>query len=483
VIVVVGISHKTAPIEVRERLAVGRDALPELLRHLVTESPVGEAVVLSTCNRVEIYAAARGRNSNEAELEAVAKAATGLLLDKGGDAVRSHLIEARGRAAVLHLFRVAASLDSLVVGEPQILGQLKDAIEMARSERTLGTTLGNVMHRAVRVGKRVRTETSIGAGQVSVSSVAVDLARDIFGELEGHTTLLVGAGEMAEAAAKLLVRAGARLSVVNRSRERAEKLAREVGGEARAWSELESAIVEADIVISSTASPGYVITPDMLKRARKARRGRSLFLIDIAVPRDVDPAVNKLDNVYLYDVDDLSQIVAESLEGRASEAEKAEAIAHEEAKGFEAWTLEQAMTPTIVGLRARTKAVLNAELERSLAGKLRHLGEAEREALAMMVEAATNKLLHGPVTRLKSMASDPRAGDYVDALRELFDLPEVDGQRSTPLPLVAEADNGERERERERVRVDGSPGRVYGQVSLEDGVLLSSALPHGRTRA
>jgi glutamyl-tRNA reductase len=228
---------------------------------------------------------------------------------------------------------------------------------------------------------------------------------------------------MAEAASKLLVRAGARLHIVNRSPERAQALAAEVGGEPRPWSDLERTLVEADIVISSTSSPGYVITHDLVKAARKARKGRSLFLIDIAVPRDVDPKVNKLDNVFLYDVDDLSQIVNESLEGRAAEAARAAAIAEEEARGFETWTQEQALTPAIVALRTRTRAVLEAELARSLGGKLRHLPPTDREALGMMLDAATNKLLHGPVTRLRALASDPRAEDYLDALRDLFEVP------------------------------------------------------------
>ncbi|MCC6559543.1 MAG: NAD(P)-binding domain-containing protein, partial [Polyangiaceae bacterium] len=249
--------------------------------------------------------------------------------------------------------------------------------------------------------------------------------------------LLVGAGEMAEAASKLLVRAGARLIVVNRSPDRAAALARDVGGEPRAWADLERALVEADIVVSSTASPHYVLTLDLVRRARKARRGRSLFLIDIAVPRDVDPAVNDLENVFLYDVDDLSQIVAESLEGRAAEAARAEAIVLEEARGFETWTLERALTPTIVSLRNRTRSILAAEVERSLSGKLRHLGAADRQALVVMIEAATNKLMHVPITRLRALAGDPRATEHVDALRALFDLDSVPADE--PQPIVFDA--------------------------------------------
>ncbi len=421
-IAVVGLSHKNAPIEVRERLALPRAAVPDLLAQLTANEAIGEAVVLSTCNRVEVYAAAPGRGAGMAELEETARAVVRELQGVGGDDIVPYLTSVVGQSAVLHLFRVAASLDSLVVGEPQILGQLKDAIEIAREHRTLGATLGTAMHRAVRVGKRVRTETAIGEGQVSVSSVAVDLARDIFGDLEGHTAALIGAGEMAEAASRLLVRAGARLLIVNRSLERADALAREVGGEPRTLQELEKSLVEADIVISSTSSPGYVITHDLVKGTRKARRGRSLFLIDIAVPRDVDPRVNKLNNVYLYDVDDLSRIVNESLEGRAAEAARAAAIADEEARGFEAWTQVQALTPAIVALRTRTRLVLEAELTRSLSGRLRHLTPSDRDALATMLDAATNKLLHAPVTRLRALATDARCEDYLEALSELFEL-------------------------------------------------------------
>jgi glutamyl-tRNA reductase len=438
VIVVVGLSHKNAPIEVRERIAIGRDALPDVLRSLCDRPEIGEAVVLSTCNRVEVYAAPpRGG----VDLHAAVDAARGSLAAIAGDKILPHLKTFEGDEAVHHLFRVAASLDSLVVGEPQILGQLKEAIDIARETRAIGQTLHQAMHRAVRVGKRVRTETQIGAGQVSVSSVAIELAQQIFGELAGKRALLVGAGEMAEAAAKLLARAGAKILIVNRSPERAQDLARELGREgeveARPWSDLEKSLVDSDIVVSSTSSPRYVITRDMAKAASKARRGRSLFLIDIAVPRDVEPSVNNLDNVYLYDVDNLSEIVAQSLEGRAQEAQRAEKIVREEAGGFEAWRAEQALTPTIVKLRARTRAILVSEVERSLAGKLRHLGAPEREALTVMIDAMTNKLLHAPTTRLKGLATDTRLSEVVESLSLLFDLPESEeagGSDAVPSP-------------------------------------------------
>jgi glutamyl-tRNA reductase len=435
VIVVVGLSHKTAPIEVRERLAIPKDTLPEVLARLTADEHIGEAVVLSTCNRVEIYASVKKPERpkslrpgemtstlDDAGAEETARAVSRVMASIGGNDVAPHLVRTTGREAVEHLYRVAASLDSLVVGEPQILGQLKDAIEIARDKKTLGSNLGKAMLGAVRTGKRVRSETQIGAGQVSVASTAVDLARQIFGELSGHRAMMIGAGEMAEQAAKLIARAGVHLVVVNRSLERGQALAADVGGEARPWTELEKTLVEADIVISSTSSPGYVLPLDLVKRVRKQRKGRSLFLIDIAVPRDVEPAVNDLDEVFLYDVDDLSQIVAESLEGRAAEAARAETIVRDELTQFEAWTRERALAPTLASLRERTLSTLHAEVERSLSGKLRHLGQPEREALSIMVEAATNKLLHAPFTKLRAMAHEERAGDYLETLHDLFEL-------------------------------------------------------------
>lgn len=424
-IVVVGLSHRGTPIDVRERLAMGKDELCDAMRRLRRDPAVGEVAILSTCNRVEVYAAPgrlAGDGDAEHALARLERAVFDELCAIGGGPVERHLRALKGRDAVRHLFRVASSLDSLVVGEPQILGQLKDAITLAEQARTIGGSLSAAMSRAVRVGKRVRTDTEIGSGQVSVSSVAVDLAQQIFGELSGRHALLIGAGEMAEAASKLILRAGASLTIVNRSPERAAALAREVGGTARPWGDLERALSEADIVVSSTSSPAYVVTLDLMKVVRKGRRGRNLFFIDIAVPRDVDPAVNKLDGVYLYDVDDLSQIVAQSLAGRAAEAARATAIVDEEVAAFEQWTRGRALAPVVVGLRERTRATLFAEMEKSLAGKLRHLAPADRQALAAMIEAATNKLLHAPTTKLRSLAGDPRVNDYVDALCDLFEL-------------------------------------------------------------
>jgi glutamyl-tRNA reductase len=424
--VVVGLSHKTAPVEIRERLAIPGDALPDTLRTLVSLPAVGEAMCISTCNRVEVIATPRnGAQGIDALGEALSAALDRLSTGGGGQSIKGHLYCHRDRAAALHLFRVASSLDSIVVGEPHILGQVKDAFETAQSAGTVGPVLSRVVSRALHAAKRVRAETSIGEGMVSVPSVAVDLAQQIFSDLTGRQAMLVGAGEMAETAAQALIKAGAKVLVVNRSLERAAALASKIGASPRPWSELEAALAEVDVVISSTASRDFVLPRALVQKAQKVRKGRTLFLIDIAVPRDIEPSVHTLDNVFLYDVDDLEGIVKETQKTRQSEADRAEILVVEEARSLEAWVEARGVTPTIVGLRAKTKATLMAELDRSLAGKLRHLNEADRAALAAMVEASVNKLLHGPTSQLRRAAAEPRGEQMAQVVRELFDLPEV----------------------------------------------------------
>ncbi len=423
-IVVVGLSHREAPLEVRERLAVDGEGLANLLRALLARPGIREALCVSTCNRIEVYAVGQ-QDSDEhtlAAAEQVQAALVELAGKTGGANVAPFLRTHVRRDAVLHLFRVAASLDSLVIGEPQNLGQERHAFDAAKSAGTVGKLLDPATTRALHVAKRVRTETAIGEGQVSVASVAVDLARQIFGDLTGRTALLVGAGEMAEGAAKALVKAGAGLLVVNRSPDRARQLALDFGGASRPWEELQQALVQADVVIASTSAKGFVIQRAAVVQAMKARRGRSLFFIDIAVPRDVDPAVNDIDNVYLYDVDNLSNLVAESMQGRRAEAERAEALVQREATAFESWTETLGVTATIVALRAKVRASLAAEVERTLTGRLKHLGESDRKALETMIDASVNKLLHAPTSRIKALAGDPRGEDLVKAVHHLFDL-------------------------------------------------------------
>jgi len=422
-ITVVGLSHKTAAIEVRERLSLGKQRIPLFLEELLRQGAASEALLVSTCNRVELVAT----GAAGADLGAVRDACM-LALEREAPGIHAHLYGHTGAAAVRHLFRVASSLDSLVLGEPQILGQVKEAFELARHAGTLGPTLHRTVPRALRTAKRVRNETAIGSGQVSVPSVAVELTLRIFGEMRGRTALLVGSGEMGEAVARLLAAQGAKLLVLGRTRERVEELALAVGGEPRCWEDLKASLVEADVVVSSTSAPGYVVDHDMIVQARKSRRGREQFYIDLAVPRDIDPRALEIDGVFVYNIDGLSQVVAKTLSLRSREAEAAERIVEEETRGFERWSDAEQATPTIVLLRERVRQVLAAELDRTVRGRLKHLSADDRAALGKMLDAAENRLLHGPTMRLRRAASErdaePGLDELVVALRELFALDE-----------------------------------------------------------
>jgi glutamyl-tRNA reductase len=413
-VVVVGLNHRTAPVEARERLAVPPDGLEDAVRAVLALDGVREAVVVATCNRVELYATG-------AEAEAVAGELRRHLLARGGNGVT--LYEHRGEAAVQHAFRVCSSLDSLVVGEPQILGQVKEAVAAARSAGALRGRLGRVMARAFQTAKRVRTETGIAEGQVSVASVAVDLARGIFGDLIGRKVLVVGAGKMALGAARTLARAGASLLIANRSFDRAEGLAREYGATAHPLTDLGMLLQHVDVVVCSTGATGYLLTRHDVATAMKARRGRGLFLIDIAVPRNVEPAAGDLDSVFLYNVDDLEKAVAEGGHGRSVATVEAERVINEELSAFRAEEQAQRSAgPTIVALRRRFQEVAAAEMERSLSGKLRHLPEGDRAAVEAMLDALTNKLLHAPTVALKAAAGSPDGDEVMRAARSLFAL-------------------------------------------------------------
>lgn len=445
-VVVVGLNHRTAPVEARERLAVPPEGLDDAVREVLALEGVREAVVVATCNRVELYA------TGEQE-EVVAGALRRHLQARGGGGVT--LYEHRGEAAVRHAFRVCASLDSLVVGEPQILGQVKEAVAAARAAGALGGGLGRVMARAFQTAKRVRTETGIAAGQVSVASVAVDLARGIFGDLAGRKVMVVGAGKMALGAARTLARAGASLLVANRSFERAEALAREYGATAHPLTDLGMLLQHVDVAVCSTGANGYLLTRHDVATAMKARRGRGLFLIDIAVPRNVEPAAGDLDSVFLYNVDDLERAVAEGGHGRAVATADAERVIAEELSALRAE--EQAQRgagPTIVALRRRFREAAAAEMERSLGGRLRHLPEGDRAAVEAMLEALTSKLLHAPTVALKEAAGGADPDGVMRAARALFALDaepagsrgEVTGVRAqgdvTPARAQAQAKTG-----------------------------------------
>jgi len=412
----VGLSHRTAPIEIRERLS---PTGPELLKRLVEHDEVAEALVLSTCNRFEIYVVP---SAGQVDLLALARAVTKMVRNVAGHEVLPFLAQETGRCALRHMFRVAASLDSLVIGEPHVLGQFKAATRTAEEHGAMGPTLRAATRRAVQVAKRVRSETTIGEGQASVPSVAARLARRIFDDVGVRKVLLVGAGDMAQCCAKPLASAGGELVVVNRSEPRAQRLAELVGGRARPMSELGDALCEADIVITSTSSPGLVISQKLIRATLAKRSGRSLFLIDIAVPRDVDPAVADFDGVFLFDVDTLAGVVAEVQGRRAAEAERAEAMVFAELSAFEEQQRAETMKPVIVGMRERLRHIMDAELEQSLRGKLKHVSEADRAALRSMLSAAANKILHQPSTRLRAVAEHPDGAQYAAVVADLFDL-------------------------------------------------------------
>lgn len=415
---VLGMSFRTSPVELRERLAVDGKALPDELGLLREAAGLPEALLLTTCNRVEIYAAGDGPTDR------ARRALLEWLAQRAGGSVEEYLYEHRGLEAVRHAYRVASSLDSMVVGEPQILGQIKDAYTSAKQNGAVGSMLDRTFTTAFSVAKKVRRDTAIAEGSVSISSIAGDLATKIFGDLEGRRVLLIGAGEMGEAAAKHLRKAGAILYIVNRSPEKAQKLADETQGHARGLEHMASELAQADVAIASTSSPRFVITPDLMRGVIKARRHRPIFLIDIAVPRDVDPRVGEMDNVFVYDVDDLEQVARANIAARQRAADEAERIIGAEVLAFERWRRTGDLKPTIVGLRQKVRGVLSAELERTLP-RLPEMSKKERKSLDKMVDAMTNKLLHHAVSELKAEAGQPEGQALVDAARRLFDLEEA----------------------------------------------------------
>jgi glutamyl-tRNA reductase len=390
---VVGISHHVAPVELRERVALPEADAAELARAL------GDAVCLSTCNRTEIYLSGDHEERALGSLERIAGEPL------GGVAYRMH-----DEAAAVHLFRVAAGLDSLVPGESEILGQVRSAYEAV----TPGPLLDHVFRQALSLGKRVRSETAIGESPASVPSAAAALASQVFGELGGRRVLLVGAGRIGELAAGSLAARGATISyVANRSPDAARELAHRFGGEPLAQDELASKLGEVDVVLASTSAPGLVLHAADVP----ARRRRPLFFIDIAVPRDVDPAVHELDGCYLYDIDDLEAVVSETLAGRRAEAARAERLVVEEATRFRAWQASLDVVPAIASLRARAEEIRAAEL-----AKLGELPEDERRTLESVTAQILNKLLHLPTVRMKQAAMAAEGVAYADAVRHLFGL-------------------------------------------------------------
>ena len=415
-LVLVGLSHKTAPVAIREKLTFPAQVQEDALNHLARTDGIREAVIVSTCNRTEVYVVA---SSEDGGVESVIS-----FLAEYHDLDRHELVRylyvITGDAVVRHLFRVVASLDSMVVGEAQILGQVKEAYEHGFNADATGRVFNKLFRQSFEVGKRVRTETAIGESAVSISYAAVELAKKVFDTLDGRTILILGAGKMSELTAKHLVSNGAaRVLVVNRTFERAEEMAVRFSGTAVPYDRLYEAVRESDIVISSTAATEYVITKHDLAPVARTRT-RPLFLIDIAVPRDIDPAANDLGGVFVYDIDALNGIVESNLEERMVEAHRAEGIIDEEMAAFYAWVESMEVVPTVAAIRAKAEVIRQMELEKAL--KRLDLSEKDRKTIEALTCAIVNKMLHGPTARLKKAAAGRDGYEYMEMARALYGL-------------------------------------------------------------
>ncbi len=412
-----GLSYKTAPVEVRERLAFADTVLPAALDQMRACPGVEEVLILSTCNRVEIAVTTANDAAAQQILEFFAQS-------RGLDAawLQPFLYSLEDRGAIRHLFRVAASLDSMVLGEPQILGQLKAAYSAAKDRGALNGFLDAVLTRAFTVAKRVRSETDIGRSAVSVSYAAIELAKQIFGNLRSKTILLIGAGKMSELAARHLHRAGCeRILVTNRTRARAEEMAALVEGQVIDYDAFPVRLPEMDIVITSSGAPDYILTKSDLQQVLRKRQNRPVFLIDIAVPRNVDPAVDELENVYLYDIDDLGREVEANRLARQKEAGQAEQIIEEEIERLFARMKAREVAPVIVSLQQHLDELGRAELERVRA-KLGALTPQQEEALAAYTRGLLNKIAHGPLTEIRRAANQPEGDRVLSLIRRMFRL-------------------------------------------------------------
>ena len=415
-LVVIGLSYRTAPVEIRDGVAVLPHALEGVLQGFSTVPEIAECAVLSTCNRSEVYCVTHDTHAVRDAVIAKWCAQSG----RAPDALRRHLFIYRNADAARHLFGVAAGLDSMVMGEPQIAAQVKEAGAAALSAGASKTVLNRLFRAATEASKRARTETEIATGAVSVSFAAVELAKKIFGQLDGQTALVLGAGEMSELTARHLADQGVKsLLVTSRTFARARDLAMRVGGRAIHFAEGMDNLHNADVIISSTSAENYVLERQHVAAAMHKRKNRSMFLIDIAVPRDIDPAVGDLYNVFLYDLDDLESVVGANLEKRKTEAEKVNAILEEEVRAFSAWVNSLDVVPAIVALRRHFQSFMDAELAQA---KLAEFSDDQRAQVANVVRRFMNKVLHKPVIRLKEAAEEEDSGAYVAALSYLFDL-------------------------------------------------------------
>ena len=411
----IGVNHKTAPVEVRERLALPESRLPEACKKLVEHPGIEEGLILSTCNRVELLA--RTKNGT-ADLRSFIQSY--FHVDPAD--FDQHFYEYRSQDVVRHVFRVTSSLDSMVVGEPQILGQMKEAYALARAVGAVQSQLDSLLTRAFAVAKRVRTETAVGSSSVSIASVAVELAKKIFGSLQGKHVFLVGAGKMSELAARHLLAHGAgSIFVSNRTYDRAVNLANKFDGQVVPFDKLYDTCDKADIVITSTGAPHAIFRREHAEKFLSRRRNRPMFFIDIAVPRDVDADVNKVDGIFVYDIDDLQQAVASHVADRKKEAERAEAIIAVEVDKFQARLQGLDVVPTIVSLQDHLETIRQAEIDR-VRGRLGKLEPEQELAIETLTKGIISKIMHTPITALKTAARDPEATTVIDLVKRLFNL-------------------------------------------------------------
>ncbi|GBL38908.1 glutamyl-tRNA reductase [Nitrospirota bacterium] len=418
-IVVVGLSHKTAPVEIREKLAVPESRMGEALTRLCSYQGVREGIVLSTCNRVEVYAVV---DEIEAGYERIQEFLADAHLSLSSEQLTPHLYWHQGDRAINHLFRVASSLDSMIIGESQILGQIKDAFEAALTHKSTGIILNKVVKKAISVAKRVRTETKIAEMAVSVSYAAVELAKKIFSDLSEKTVLLVGAGEMAKLAARHFIASGVRhVRVTTRNPQHGLELAEQFGGTAVPFEQFREDMASADIVLVSTGAAHSLVSEDDVQRSVRQRQNRPMFLIDISVPRNIDPAVRHVDNAFLFDIDDLKARVEQNRGGRLEEAEKAERIVVDEVKVVRQWLQSLEVTPTIMALRTKADDIKRVEMEKTL-GRLANLSASERELVEAMASSIVNKLIHNTMVTLKAEVNSSDGAAFVEAARRFFSL-------------------------------------------------------------
>ncbi len=417
---ITGLNHKSAPVEVREKIAYTEESIGAALQELKRRPGFSEGMILSTCNRVELAVTCDEKIAGPAEVDQ-------FLADTRNverSWVRPYLYRFEDKDAIRHLFRVASSLDSMVVGEPQILGQLKAAFALAKQHGSVNRFLDELLPRAFSVAKRVRTETEIGAAAVSVSYAAVELARNIFGSLKDKRVLLVGAGKMSEAAALHLRSSGAtNIFVTNRTRERAVEMAALFNGKIIEYTAFTAFLPEVDIVVASSGAPHYLLTKADMRRVIEARKNKPIFVIDIAVPRNIEPAVNELDNVFLYDIDDLQKVVDGNLKGRLQEAVEAENIIAEEVERMVARLSTRELTPIIVGLQEQLEQIRAAEIAR-MRKKFGSMTAEQEEALELLTKGIINKVAHGPISELRRQGAGPESEYFITIIRKVFRLGE-----------------------------------------------------------